>query len=52
MYSGKQLTKVITTTFHRNSVDIRKVSSEKEKKVLNFNEMTTIFGASALYLTR
>lgn len=31
MYSGKQLTRVITTTFHKNSEDIRNFWSEKQK---------------------
>lgn len=32
MYSGKQLTKVMTTTFHKNSVDMRNFSSERKNK--------------------
>ena len=35
MYSGKQLTKVITTTFHKNSVDTKNFSSEKNKSIIH-----------------
>ena len=44
MYSGKQLTRVMTTTFHKNSVDTRNFWSEK-KRTSN-NEIKT------QYLTR
>ena len=38
MYRGKQLTKVMTTTFHKNSVDTRNFWSEKRT---NNNEIKT-----------